>query len=98
MNSDEQINADRIASDESCCEASYSQIYTASAIDVSTASWRKSSWSAYNGSCVEVAKLRPDRVGVRDTKAKGSGPILVFTHAEWNELLSSIRRGDLDLG
>jgi hypothetical protein len=67
-------------------------------IDVSAAPWRKSSWSAYNGGCVEVADLRQDRIGVRDTKAKGSGPVLVFTNAEWNAFLSLVKCGDLDFG
>jgi hypothetical protein len=67
-------------------------------IEVSAAPWRKSSWSAYNGGCVEVADLRQDRIGVRDTKAKGSGPVLVFTNAEWNAFLSLVKCGDLDFG
>jgi Domain of unknown function (DUF397) len=67
-----------------------------SVAEMVTAAWRKSSWSAYNGGCVEVADLQHDRIGVRDTKAKGSGPILVFTHTEWRLFLSSVKRGDLD--
>lgn len=67
-----------------------------SAAEMMAAAWRKSSWSAYNGGCVEVAELQHDRIGVRDTKAKGSGPILVFTHAEWRLFLSSVKHGDLD--
>jgi Domain of unknown function (DUF397) len=69
-----------------------------SAADVAAAPWRKSSWSAYNGGCVEVADLRQDRIGVRDTKANGSGPVLVFTNAEWNAFLSLVKCDDLDLG
>jgi Domain of unknown function (DUF397) len=93
-----QISADRIVSGRSYDGGSYSQIRMTSDIDVSMASWRKSSWSAYNGGCVEVADLQYDRVGVRDTKAKGSGPVLIFTHAEWHSFLSSVKRGDLDFG
>jgi len=59
--------------------------------------WRKSSWSAYNGSCVEFAKLTDGRIGLRDTKANGQGPVLVFTHAEWRLFLANIKRGDLDI-
>jgi hypothetical protein len=64
--------------------------------DLAAASWRKSSKSAYNGSCVEVAELRSERVGVRDTKAHDAGPILIFTHAEWNLFLSRVKLGSLD--
>jgi hypothetical protein len=67
-----------------------------SVAEIAAAPWRKSSWSSFNGSCVEVAELR-DRICVRDTKAFGAGPILVFTPAEWNLLLSRIKRGKLDI-
>jgi hypothetical protein len=63
---------------------------------IAGASWFKSSRSAYNGSCVEVAWLSRGRVGVRDTKANGMGPVLQFTQSEWTRLTASIRRGDLD--
>jgi hypothetical protein len=35
------------------------------------------------GDCVEVVNLAESPVGVRDTKDKGLGRVLVFTHAEW---------------
>jgi hypothetical protein len=75
-----------------------SQMRTISDMDISAAPWRKSSWSAYNGGCVEVADLRDDRIGVRDTKARGLGPVLVFTNAEWNSFLSLVKCGNLDFG
>lgn len=68
-----------------------------SAEGVATASWHKSSWSSYNGSCVEVAELQGNVVCMRDTKANGMGPVLAFTYPEWNSFLSSIRAGELDL-
>jgi hypothetical protein len=30
--------------------------------------WKKSSWSAENGNCVEVAELPGNNIGVRDSK------------------------------
>jgi hypothetical protein len=55
--------------------------------------WRKSSRSGVNG-CVEVAYI-DDRVAVRDSKDR-QGPMLVFTHAEWDAFLSGVRDGEFD--
>ncbi len=67
-----------------------------SAGEIARAQWRKSSISAYNGSCVEVARLRSDRVGVRDTKDKESGPVLIFTENEWQAFLGGAKAGEFD--
>jgi Domain of unknown function (DUF397) len=64
-------------------------------VDLSTASWRKSSWSNANG-CVEVAFVE-DRVAVRDSKHRG-GPVLVFTAQEWAAFLGGVRDGEFDRG
>jgi hypothetical protein len=64
-------------------------------LDLSTASWRKSSWSNANG-CVEVAFVQ-GQVAVRDSKQHG-GPVLVFTAHEWEAFLSGVRDGEFDQG
>jgi hypothetical protein len=71
-------------------------VYPVSPSDIAGASWFKSSRSAYNGSCVEVAWLSRGRIGVRDTKANGMGPVLLFTQSEWTQLTGRIRSGELD--
>jgi hypothetical protein len=59
--------------------------------------WFKSTKSGNNGSCVEVAFLGEDAVGVRDTKECGQGPILAFTQAEWTAFIDGAKRGAFDL-
>jgi Domain of unknown function (DUF397) len=61
--------------------------------DLSNASWRKSSYSAANGNCVDVAWLRPGQIGVRDTKDREQGPVLIFTQREWKIFLAGVRVG-----
>jgi hypothetical protein len=56
--------------------------------------WRKSSHSASNGNCTEVADLpEGEGVAVGDTKDPG-GPILVFGKAAWIEFTGAIKRGE----
>jgi hypothetical protein len=64
--------------------------------DITRAAWQKSSFSGYNGSCFEIARLRSDRIGVRDTKDHGSGPVLVFNQDEWSAFLAGLRAGEFD--
>jgi hypothetical protein len=61
------------------------------------ASWYKSSWSAHNGNCVEIANLPGGEQGVRDSKSK-DGSVLVFTASEWRIFLVNVKAGHLDLG
>lgn len=49
--------------------------------------WRKSSYSAGNGACVEVGWTKPALVAVRDSK-NNSGPNLIFTSSTWREFLA----------
>jgi len=65
--------------------------------EVADASWRKSSWSAANGNCVEVAHLDDGHIGVRDTKDLGMGPILIFTHSDWSAFLLNAKNGQFGL-
>ncbi|SEQ26409.1 DUF397 domain-containing protein [Streptomyces radiopugnans] len=60
--------------------------------DLSTAVWRKSSYSnAEGGSCVEVADGLPGVVPVRDSKVP-DGPVLVFPAAGWAAFTETLRR------
>ncbi|HEY2668875.1 MAG TPA: DUF397 domain-containing protein [Rugosimonospora sp.] len=63
--------------------------------DLTRAAWHKSSRSSGNGNCVEVAILG-DAVAVRDTKDR-SGPVLVFTPAEWDAFVAGAKDGEFDL-
>jgi hypothetical protein len=54
--------------------------------------WRKSTYSACNGNCVEVAELRPGLIGVRDTKDAGRGPVMAFEAAAWSSFLESVKK------
>jgi hypothetical protein len=58
--------------------------------------WRKSSFSNYNGSCIEIGRLQPGRIGVRDTKDNGTGPILIFTDSEWSAFILGAKDGQFD--
>jgi hypothetical protein len=54
--------------------------------------WRKSSYSTYNGNCVEVAVFGSGEIGVRDSKDRLPGRrALTFSAAEWSEFLSVVR-------
>ena len=64
--------------------------------DISQAVWQKSTLSSYNGNCFEIARLLRDRVGVRDTKDKGSGPVLIFNQDEWSAFVAGVKAGEFD--
>jgi hypothetical protein len=64
--------------------------------DLSRASWQKSTRSNLNGSCVEIGRLLPDRIGIRDTKDKDTGPVLVFTGPEFDAFIAGAKAGEFD--
>lgn len=53
--------------------------------------WRKSTYSGYNGNCVEVADLPGGTVGVRDSKAAPGGAVLRFPRADWAAFLATVK-------
>lgn len=64
--------------------------------DFSGATWFKSSHSGgNNGACVEVTS-RSGWVGVRDSKRRAVGPVLVFGRPEWAAFVGGVRRGEFD--
>jgi len=59
------------------------------------ATWRKSSYSGYNGNCVEVAALDDGAVAVRNSRDP-HGPALVYTQAELAAFLAGVKDGEFD--
>ncbi|WP_030413430.1 DUF397 domain-containing protein [Streptomyces sp. NRRL S-1448] len=60
-------------------------------IDLSTAVWRKSSYtSGEGGNCVEVVDGLPDIVPVRDSKDP-HGPAIVFPAAAWSSFVCAVK-------
>ncbi|MFI9359193.1 DUF397 domain-containing protein [Streptomyces lydicus] len=64
------------------------------AIDLSTATWRKSSYSNPDGgACIEVSDDSPALVPVRDSK-NPHGPALVFPAAAWASFVGAVKGGN----
>jgi hypothetical protein len=63
--------------------------------DIPGTLWFKSSRSAANGACVEVAFLTA-AVAVRDSK-NPTGPVLRFSPAAWRDFVTSVRAGAHEL-
>lgn len=63
--------------------------------DLSTAVWRKSSYTnADGGNCVEIAEGFPGILPVRDSK-RPAGPALVFTTERWASFVTAVKTGAL---
>jgi hypothetical protein len=66
-------------------------------MDLSSAIWRKSSYSGGNGGgCVEVACNLPGIVAVRDSK-NVPGPELTVSGQVWSQFVQGIKRGEFDI-
>ena len=72
----------------------YFRSHGVTSAEVNRVSWRKSTFSSMNGSCVEIGRVLPDRIGVRDTKDNGAGPVLFFTGPEWSAFVAGVREGE----
>lgn len=65
-----------------------------STIDLSSATWRKSSRSNGQANCVEVADLDSGHRAVRDSKSP-TGPALIVTPTQWVSFTTAVRTGEL---
>ncbi|MGX1778570.1 DUF397 domain-containing protein [Nocardia brasiliensis] len=62
---------------------------------LSDAYWRKSSYSAGEGECVEARLLSDGQIAVRDSKDPVS-PVLSFSPAAWDSFTMGVRDGQFD--
>ncbi|MFD8933904.1 DUF397 domain-containing protein [Streptomyces sp. NPDC059578] len=66
-------------------------------IDLSVATWRKSSHSSSGGgACVEVANGFVDAIPVRDSKIP-HGPVLVFAADDWSYFVAAVKGDRLSI-
>ncbi|MEU3569253.1 DUF397 domain-containing protein [Kitasatospora sp. NPDC036755] len=62
-------------------------------VDLTGASWSKSSYSNNGGTCIEVAPGFPGLMPVRDSKDP-QGPALVFPAEAWASFVTAVRCGE----
>ncbi|KJY34360.1 MULTISPECIES: DUF397 domain-containing protein [unclassified Streptomyces] len=62
-------------------------------VDLAHITWHKSSYSAQEGQCLEVADGVPGRIPVRDSKDV-DGPALIFPAEAWRSFLNAVRAGE----
>ncbi|MFU8853224.1 DUF397 domain-containing protein [Micromonospora sp. SL1-18] len=60
-------------------------------MELTGATWRKSTRSGTQGECVEVADNLPGVVGVRDSKDP-DGPVLTFDSPTWRTFVEHAKR------
>jgi hypothetical protein len=61
-------------------------------MDMTSVTWRKSSYSGNNGgNCVEVG-VAARRVGIRDSKDP-HGPVLAFDQKDWQRFADRMKAG-----
>ncbi|MET8181928.1 DUF397 domain-containing protein [Streptomyces sp. NPDC005336] len=64
-------------------------------VDLSAASWRKSSYSNQDGgACIEVSDDFAAVVPVRDSK-NPHGPVITFAADAWTSFVTAVKRGEL---
>ncbi len=56
--------------------------------------WRKALSSIGNGACLEVTSVN-GMIAVRDSK-NPTGPVLMYTPAEWRAFLDGAKKGEFD--
>lgn len=64
-------------------------------IDPGTLDWRKSSFTANNGQCVELSALPDGGVAMRDSK-NPTGPHLCYTSGEWDAFKKGFLAGEFN--
>ncbi|GIJ47208.1 DUF397 domain-containing protein [Virgisporangium aliadipatigenens] len=65
-------------------------------VNLDNAVWQKSSRSGpYSDNCVEIAFV-DGAIAMRDSKHP-TGPVLVFTPAEWDAFVEGAKDGEFDL-